>query len=90
MPQTRGRDYYGDTSEGQKGLTTEYASDDTKVKEIKKEMTVSESNETFGDRFNGVFPSHNPATYRRLRLDASLTDHVAGARKKETFRFIRD
>src|SRR3989304_1270803 len=53
MPQARGRDYYGDTSEAQKGLTTEYASDDTEVKEIKKEMTVSESNETFGDRFKG-------------------------------------
>ena len=37
----------------------------------------------FGDRFKGVFPSHNPATFTRLRLGASLTDHVAGARKKK-------
>jgi hypothetical protein len=32
----------------------------------------------FGDRFKGVFPSHNPATFTRLRLGASRTDHVAG------------
>jgi len=32
----------------------------------------------FGDRFKGVFPSHNPATFTRLRLGTSLTDHVAG------------
>jgi hypothetical protein len=32
----------------------------------------------FGDRFKGVFPSHNPATFTRLRLGASLTDHVTG------------
>ena len=32
----------------------------------------------FGDRFKGVFPSHNPATFTRLRLGASLTDHLVG------------
>jgi hypothetical protein len=32
----------------------------------------------FGDRFKGVFPSHNPATFTRVRLGASLTDHVVG------------
>jgi hypothetical protein len=32
----------------------------------------------FGDRFKGVFPSHNPATFTRLRLGASFTDHLAG------------
>jgi len=32
----------------------------------------------YGDRFNGVFPSHNPATFTRLRLGASLTDHLVG------------
>ena len=33
---------------------------------------------TFGDRFKGVFPSHNPATFTRVRLGASLTDHLVG------------
>jgi Domain of unknown function (DUF3943) len=32
----------------------------------------------FGDRFKGVFPSHNPATFTRVRLGASLTDRVIG------------
>ena len=32
----------------------------------------------FGDRFKGVFPSHNPATFTRLRFGASLTDHLVG------------
>jgi len=32
----------------------------------------------FGDRFKGVFPSHNPATFMRLRFGGSLTDHVVG------------
>ena len=32
----------------------------------------------FGDRFKGVFPSHNPATFTRLRLGASLTKQVEG------------
>lgn len=32
----------------------------------------------FGDRFKGVFPSHNPATFTRLRLGASLTDQLGG------------
>ncbi|MBE0568119.1 MAG: DUF3943 domain-containing protein [Deltaproteobacteria bacterium] len=32
----------------------------------------------YGDRFKGVFPSHNPATFTRLRLGASITDRVAG------------
>jgi len=32
----------------------------------------------YGDRFKGVFQSHNPATFTRLRFGASLTDHVAG------------
>jgi hypothetical protein len=32
----------------------------------------------FGDRFKGVFPSHNPATFTRVRLGASLTDHLVG------------
>jgi hypothetical protein len=32
----------------------------------------------FGDRFKGVFPSHNPATFTRLRFGASLTDHAIG------------
>ena len=32
----------------------------------------------FGDRFKGVFPSHNPATFTRLRFGASMTDHVVG------------
>jgi hypothetical protein len=32
----------------------------------------------FGDRFKGVFPSHNPATFTRIRLSASLTDQLVG------------
>ena len=32
----------------------------------------------FGDRFKGVFPSHNPATFTRLRFGASLTDQLVG------------
>jgi hypothetical protein len=32
----------------------------------------------FGDRFKGVFPSHNPATFTRLRLGASLTNQASG------------
>lgn len=32
----------------------------------------------FGDRFDGVFPSHNPATFTRVRVGASLTDHLVG------------
>ena len=32
----------------------------------------------FGDRFKGVFPSHNPATFTRLRLGASLTSQATG------------
>ena len=32
----------------------------------------------FGDRFKGVFPSHNPATLTRVRFGASLTDHAVG------------
>jgi hypothetical protein len=32
----------------------------------------------FGDRFKGVFPSHNPATFTRLRFGTSLTDHLVG------------
>jgi hypothetical protein len=32
----------------------------------------------YGDRFKGVFPSHNPATFTRLRFGASLTDHAVG------------
>ena len=32
----------------------------------------------FGDRFKGVFPSHNPATFTRLRLGTSLTEYGAG------------
>jgi hypothetical protein len=30
----------------------------------------------FGDRFEPVFPSHNPATFWRLRLGASLTSNL--------------
>jgi len=30
----------------------------------------------FGDRFKPVFPSHNPATFWRLRLGASLKSHL--------------
>ena len=30
----------------------------------------------FGDRFKPVFPSHNPATFWRLRLGASLNSHL--------------
>lgn len=36
----------------------------------------------FGNRFKGVFPSHNPATFTRLRLGASLTDHLVGIGNK--------
>jgi hypothetical protein len=32
----------------------------------------------FGDRFKGVFPSHSPATFTRVRLGASITDHAVG------------
>ena len=32
----------------------------------------------FGDRFKGVFPSHSPATFTRLRLGVSLTNQVSG------------
>jgi len=32
----------------------------------------------YGERFKGVFSSHNPATFTRLRLGTSLTDHVIG------------
>ena len=32
----------------------------------------------FGDRFKGVFPSHNPATFTRLRLGESLTSQATG------------
>lgn len=30
-----------------------------------------------GDRFDGLFPSHTPAAFARLRLGASRTDHVS-------------
>jgi hypothetical protein len=33
----------------------------------------------FGDRFNGVFPSHSPATFTRVRLGWTLTDHATGS-----------
>ena len=32
----------------------------------------------FGDRFKGVFPSHSPATFTRVRLGATLTEHASG------------
>jgi len=32
----------------------------------------------FGDRFKGVFPSHSPATFTRVRLGANLTEHASG------------
>jgi hypothetical protein len=32
----------------------------------------------YGDRFKGVFPSHSPATFTRVRLGASLTDQLVG------------
>ncbi|MBE0603435.1 MAG: DUF3943 domain-containing protein [Deltaproteobacteria bacterium] len=32
----------------------------------------------YGDRFKGVFPSRNPATFTRLRLGASTTKSVSG------------
>ncbi len=32
----------------------------------------------FGERFKGVFPSHNPATFTRLRLGVSKTDTTVG------------
>jgi hypothetical protein len=38
----------------------------------------------FGDRFKGVFPSHNPATFTRVRLGASLTDHLVGISDNNT------
>ncbi|MBP2673906.1 MAG: hypothetical protein H6Q84_746, partial [Deltaproteobacteria bacterium] len=37
----------------------------------------------YGDRFKGVFPSHNPATFTRLRLGASLTKSVSGPSTEE-------
>ncbi|HEX2719557.1 MAG TPA: DUF3943 domain-containing protein, partial [Candidatus Deferrimicrobium sp.] len=33
----------------------------------------------FGDRFKGVFPSHSPATFTRVRLGATLTEHASGS-----------
>jgi hypothetical protein len=33
----------------------------------------------FGDRFKGVFPSHSPATFTRVRLGWTLTDHASGS-----------
>ena len=33
----------------------------------------------FGDRFKGVFPSHNPATFTRVRVGATLTGHATGS-----------
>jgi hypothetical protein len=33
---------------------------------------------TFGDRFKPLFPSHNPATFWRLRLGASLSENLNG------------
>ena len=32
----------------------------------------------FGDRFKGVFPSHSPATFTRVRLGWTLTEHATG------------
>jgi hypothetical protein len=32
----------------------------------------------FGDRFKGVFPSHSPATFTRVRLGANFTGHATG------------
>jgi len=33
----------------------------------------------FGDRFKGVFPSHSPPTFTRVRLGATLTEHASGS-----------
>ncbi|HSE15119.1 MAG TPA: DUF3943 domain-containing protein, partial [Candidatus Deferrimicrobium sp.] len=33
----------------------------------------------FGDRFKGVFPSHSPATFTRVRLGATLTEQASGS-----------
>jgi len=32
----------------------------------------------FGDRFKGVFPSHSPATFTRVRLGVTLNEHTSG------------
>lgn len=33
----------------------------------------------FHDRFKGVFPSHSPATFTRVRLGATLTENASGS-----------
>jgi len=38
----------------------------------------------FGDRFKAVFPSHNPATFWRLRLGVSLSSHLNNQGRSST------
>jgi len=39
----------------------------------------------FGDRFKGVFPSHSPATFTRVRLGATLNEQTSGSGADNNF-----